>query len=286
LLNFNHAIHLILLDIDGTIRRSDGSISDRTGAVIRALTRSGKHVVLASGRCATEVANISHACGGSHYGISCTGALVLDSISGQVVHADPIDKRDCQAVLEIASAFDLRFIMNTIPHKVVNTFKAMHGSDDRFEVQLKTDAPTYLQTHALDAYQCVLQERIGQTSKRILEARSLVLGIQGLEIANISKKLFDLSYTGAMYDHFIDIVFRGASKGHALNALALFLNVPMDQVLAIGDGDNDLSMLQCAGTGVAMGNAVDDLKQAADFVTSSNDEDGVAEVLESLLSFS
>jgi len=69
---------------------------------------------------------------------------------------------------------------------------------------------------------------------------------------------------------------KNASKGNALKDLADRLNISADQVMAIGDEGNDLTMIEYAGTGVAMGNGIDEVKQAASFVTKSNAENGVA----------
>ena len=81
---------------------------------------------------------------------------------------------------------------------------------------------------------------------------------------------------------FTDITARGADKGTALMTVAAHLGISREDTVAFGDGGNDKSILQAAGTGVAMGNAPDDVKAVADYVTASVDEDGIARALEQL----
>ena len=83
--------------------------------------------------------------------------------------------------------------------------------------------------------------------------------------------------------HFVEIVHKKANKRNALENIALKFNVKREEIIAIGDNFNDMDMIEYAGLGVAMANAPDYLKKAADFVTNSNDEDGVRHVLEKFI---
>ena len=85
--------------------------------------------------------------------------------------------------------------------------------------------------------------------------------------------------------HYLDITRLGADKGHGLKRLAAVMGIPLNQVAAIGDGSNDLPMLNMAGLAMAMGNGVDELKTLAVFVTTSNDENGFAQAVDWLLTF-
>ena len=80
--------------------------------------------------------------------------------------------------------------------------------------------------------------------------------------------------------YFVEIVHKEANKRNALENIALKFNIKREEIIAIGDNFNDMDMIEYAGLGVAMGNAPDYLKDAAEFVTHSNDEDGVRHVLE------
>ncbi|MPM26804.1 Sugar phosphatase YidA [bioreactor metagenome] len=83
--------------------------------------------------------------------------------------------------------------------------------------------------------------------------------------------------------HFLEVLNKDAGKASALAELAALLNIDSENIMAIGDNENDLSMIEYAGVGVAMGNAVDKVKEAADFITKSNAESGVAHAIRTYL---
>lgn len=91
--------------------------------------------------------------------------------------------------------------------------------------------------------------------------------------------------TSQMYSetYYYEIMPKDVSKGHALLEIAEYLGIDQENIIAFGDQDNDMSMIQMAGVGVAMGNAIDSLKAAADYVTLTNNEDGIAAYLEKYL---
>lgn len=79
---------------------------------------------------------------------------------------------------------------------------------------------------------------------------------------------------------FLEVTPKGVSKGAALTQLAAKLNLDVSEIMAIGDEQNDLSMIELAGTGVAMGNAIDKVKAAAQYISADNDHDGVAQAIQ------
>ncbi len=83
--------------------------------------------------------------------------------------------------------------------------------------------------------------------------------------------------------YYLDVTHPLANKGDALSSLATLLKVPLAEVVAIGDGHNDVAMFERSGLSIAMGNASPEVQRAADFVTASNDEDGFAQAIERLV---
>ena len=83
--------------------------------------------------------------------------------------------------------------------------------------------------------------------------------------------------------HYLEIIAQGVDKGVAILRLGELFGIQKDEIMAFGDGQNDLSMIEAAGTGCAMGNAVESLKQAADIIAPKNTQDGVAQILEQYL---
>jgi Cof subfamily protein (haloacid dehalogenase superfamily) len=81
----------------------------------------------------------------------------------------------------------------------------------------------------------------------------------------------------------IEIMSKGISKGNAVKILGDIYGISKDEIICIGDSENDISMIEYAGLGIAMANATDDLKAAADYVTDTNDNDGVAKAIEKIV---
>ena len=97
--------------------------------------------------------------------------------------------------------------------------------------------------------------------------------------SNELNKISNITLTSSWFDNF-EICGRNVTKGNAVRRFAEGMNIKPDEIICIGDNLNDISMIDYAGLGVAMGNADEAVKKAADVVTSSNDEDGVGRVLE------
>ncbi|MTL48593.1 HAD-IIB family hydrolase, partial [Turicibacter sanguinis] len=97
--------------------------------------------------------------------------------------------------------------------------------------------------------------------------------------AEIKAKCPHLEVVSSWKNNF-EVMKKGSSKGEAVKQLTKYFNLTPDEVMCIGDSENDLSMIQFAGVGVAMGNATEDVKQAAQFITTSNKEGGVANAIE------
>ncbi|HCC07644.1 MAG TPA: hypothetical protein DEP72_05735 [Clostridiales bacterium] len=269
---------LIFIDIDGTLRNSDHKITDRTKETILKLTAKGVHVVLSSGRVASETEKVSRECGASRYIISSTGAMVSDYESREIIYSDPIDVSACDELLKIANRYGLRFIMNVGDIRVVNLLKDKYDEYGPKEDVLKSTVEEYVNGTNSCVSQCVMS---GKASKDVILASKEVLEVPNVKIMNHTKKLFNPEH--ADKKGYIDIVKNDVSKGEAIRALASYLNIPLSETMAIGDDKNDIEMFHVAGCGVAMGNAVDQLKAVAVRVTLTNDEDGAAVVLEEVL---
>lgn len=110
-------------------------------------------------------------------------------------------------------------------------------------------------------------EIISLNDKKLKLFRKELKDIKEIEVASSSKKN-------------VEVTTKGVSKGNALKFLCEYFNIKKEEVMAIGDSENDISMLQYAGFGVAMGNAIDTVKKEAEFITETNDNDGVAKAIE------
>ena len=268
--NKKPTIYLVAVDMDGTLLHNDKSISDYTINVLRKIVEKGILLVPASGRPLNGMkAAVLNNVKGIKYAICSNGAMLMDvqkekSISETGI---PIEK-----ALEALTYLE-QFPVAVYVHTDRGTFRAegweKTGLSEkypyiRFSEGNVKDLGAFLRTSGVKVMKMgafVLKDGLAQ---ELLEKGSPIPGIVFLR-------------TG---DGIIELNSVDASKGNALCTLCKKLGISMENVLAIGDNENDISMLQAAGISVAMENAEDDVKQAAKFVAGHNEEDGAAHFLE------
>ncbi len=266
----NQPIKLIVTDIDGTLLNSQHELSERTENALKAAIEKGVKVVLATGKTCIS-------------GMETVRRLNLDT-PGIYLQGLAIYEADGT----------LRW-QQTLDPKVART--AINCGEDRgFTMVAYSGAHILCRTRnrdmdALMEYHDGEPEAVGPL-QNILDTIPVnkVLAVKLAQPRAITALRWQLSMqingTGKLVqalDDMVEILPPGASKGAALKLLLKDLKIPAENVMAIGDGENDLEMIQLAGIGVAVGNANQKLKEAADQVVASNDKDGVAEAVESFV---
>ena len=242
-------IRLVAVDMDGTLLHDDKSISDYTLDVLRRIVKKGVILVPASGR---PIGGMKEAVlnnvDGIQYAICSNGAMLMDV---------PEEKSICETGIPTdkgtfrAEGWEKTGLSEKYPY-----IRFSEGNVKDLGAFLRTSGVKVMKMGAF-----VLKDGLAQ---ELLEKGSPIPGIVFLR-------------TG---DGIIELNSVDASKGNALCTLCKKLGISMENVLAIGDNENDISMLQAAGISVAMENAEDDVKQAAKFVAGHNEEDGAAHFLE------
>ena len=268
--NKKPTIYLVAVDMDGTLLHNDKSISDYTINVLRKIVEKGILLVPASGRPLNGMkAAVLNNVKGIKYAICSNGAMLMDV---------PEEKSICETGISTEKAVEAIAYLEQFPvavyaHTDKGTFRAegweKTGLSEkypyiRFSEGNVKDLGAFLRTNGVKVMKMgafVLKDGLAQ---ELLEKGSPIPGIVFLR-------------TG---DGIIELNSVDASKGNALYILCEKLGIQLENVLAIGDNENDISMLQAAGISVAMENAEDDVKQAAKFVAGHNEEDGAAHFLE------
>ncbi len=253
----------LFFDVDGTlVSFNTHRIPQSAVDALAEAKRRGAMVFISTGRPMRLINNldaIQHLVDGY---ITANGACC--SVGGEVIACREIPNPEARAL--IGAAGSEGFAMLVVGESrltVVND-----GADvDRYFRQMLAVSDLGEGTALAD----VLAERIVQLTPIIDEAAERRL-----------MPLLPSCVSARWFPAFTDITARGADKGTALMTVAAHLGIDREDTVAFGDGGNDKSILQAAGTGVAMGNAPDDVKAVADYVTANIDEDGIARALEQL----
>lgn len=261
-------IKLVVSDIDGTLITSAGEVSAANRREIARVMAAGVHFSVASGRPTKRILAVLEGLGVNVPIISSNGAVIEDLTSGEVIYSLHLEHALVRRVLRIAASYEQlwAFIDSAAGWSYLTGNYAL-TPELKFWVTELTARPIN-ELNLFFAEQPIVRKLVIAGEEHDLERfEPEVAALDGVYITS--------SWRGNR-----EIMVRGADKANAAKHLATRLGIEPDQVLAIGDHRNDLEMLSWAGTGVAMGNAHPDLKRIADWVTTSNDEDGVAHALE------
>ena len=256
---------LAAIDLDGTLLRSDGSVSPRTQEALAAARERGLTIVFVSARHPGGVAEVARAAGVGGLAICSNGGTVFDLDEGRVVRERPLESE--------AAAQLVRAVRERVPGVL---FAVEQRAEMAFEPEFRAwewEPPEG--TRFADALELVA-EPVTRLIVRHVEYELDVLAALVREVAGDSATVV---MPGVWT---VELSAVGVSKAAALAELCEELGLTAADVIAFGDFPNDLAMLTWAGRSVAVANAHPDVIAEADEVTASNDEDGVALVLERL----
>ncbi|GHF59698.1 hypothetical protein HNQ07_003831 [Deinococcus metalli] len=266
-------IRLIATDLDGTLLRSDLSVSPRTRTTLDAARRAGLHVVPVTARQPRGVRRIAEAAGFTGWALCGNGAHGVHLGTGETLFAAHVES-DVQRALAVALAARVPGTLFVSVREGGEVFVAQAGYAQLAHFEDHKREPADMGAHDLDA---VLAEPSLKFIVRhpTLTPRDLLPELRALGLPG-----FAVTHSGAP---FLEVLAEGVSKAWGLTRLCAHLGVQREEVLAFGDAPNDAEMLAWAGRGVAMANADPEARDAAGEMTASNDDDGVARVIEALL---
>ncbi len=263
-------IKLIALDVDGTDFGDDLTPSPRTRAAVHAARAAGIHVTLATGRTFGATRAIADALGIDAPLICYQGAWVRDPASGATLLHYTVPRTAAAEVVSIARAADRQC--------------NVYINDQVYVEQLKPEAAIYFHLNRRTPPQPV-PDLLALVRDAAQDPTKLVLVLPteaetDATVAALQARFGDAVYVTKSHPNFAEVINAQVNKGTALAAVAAALHVTQAETMAVGDGMNDLPMLEWAGLGVAMGQAYPQVQAAADVVTAALAEDGLAQAIE------
>ena len=264
-----NTIELVVVDLDGTLMASDHKLSERNEAALKAAIAQGVQILLATGKTRQSALDIIERIGLDTPGIYLQGLAVYDG-EGNVTYEKLLDPAIARRVITFAEDRGFDVIL-------YSGFKILVRQLNEGAREL-TELYGEPMPEAIGPLQNVLDDM--PVHKLIVTRKGEARKIKALRW-QLGKQLDGAGrLVQAMIPDMLEVLPPQASKGAALKSLLKQLGVAAQNVLAIGDGENDLEMLELAGIGVAVGNASQQLKDIADHVVGTNDEHAVAQTLE------
>jgi Cof subfamily protein (haloacid dehalogenase superfamily) len=263
---------LLVVDIDGTLLGRGREISAENRGALGRARRLGVRVSLSTGRAVKACTSILEQLALDGYHIFFDGALVSDL--GSEVYAQPLDRGVVGEAVDFAHSLDIDLELYSAAHYFVERETWSSNAHRQF---------FGLEPSVVDFSDLWQRERIIKAGLASINTEQVAKASQFY--ARFDGRLhFSIARSPAFPGvEFTNVVAPEVSKGRALEALALHLGVPLSEVMAVGDGTNDISLLAKAGLAVAMDNAPDEVKAVANYVTLDVDQNGLAAAVERFL---
>ena len=259
---------LIATDMDGTLLTSASEISPKNAEAIRSAVNAGIKVVLATGRPIQGVRKYIAKLGLCGPVITYNGAVIADSATEEILYEVSMNRADAELSLKLGTEYD--------------TTMCIWSRGQLYTNKLNDRAYDYMKISGVEPI--LVTDFAGILDRGITK----ILWYDDVEMigqmpAEMATKGFRETEFCLSRPFFLEFFSSKASKANAIAKLCEMYDITPAEVVAFGDAPNDLSMIEFAGLGVAMGNALPEVKDVADMVTATNDEDGVAVVIEGLL---
>ena len=283
---------LVAIDLDGTLLDSYGKVSENNKNAIKDAVDKGTKVVIASGRGVMSVKNFANEIGANEYAVCGNGAVVYDFKQEGIIYDKFLSQKKVLQLIKICeenSIYYSIYTQNSIIAKTLNYNVLFYHQENAS----KPDGKKTNICITEDIYKYVLNRKETDYTKiticddnniifnSIIKKLREVKGIDVLDVGHMSRKLMKLGTEIHSIEYFYtEITNENANKWNALEFLIQKLGIEKEEVIAIGDNVNDQTMLENAGLGVAMANSAPYIQQMANIVTESNNEDGIAKVIE------
>lgn len=263
---------MLVLDIDGTLTNSKKEISPKTFDALMEIQKLGYKVVLASGRPTAGVRPFAEQLRLDMYGnylLSFNGSKIINCKTQQTIYEKTLPQSVIASLYQDALEQKTGILSyendTAIAGTEIDKYMAIEANLNHIPIQQVTDFPSYIQFPVNKCLMTAEPEHLAEVEQILKRKYNQLLNIYRSE------------------PYFLELMPQGVDKAHSLQRLLTSLGLTAEEMICCGDGFNDISMLEYAGLGVAMENAQELVKSSANFITSSNDNDGILKVIQKFI---
>ncbi|WP_088104764.1 Cof-type HAD-IIB family hydrolase [Halalkalibacter urbisdiaboli] len=253
---------LVVLDMDGTLLDNSHNVSKANTAVIRRMKRGGTSVVLASGRPYESIYPYVKHLGINSPIIAANGALIKNPLSSEIHYSSGLPNNLASEIIEYGqkNKYPISLYFDGEVHTFNENMVKVHWELEKINARL---------TNKVESEKDLYKIIFASTPQKIEET-----------FKYLERKYKEKLYITRSDDIYLDVMNINVSKGKALEQIIDMLQISSQEVLVMGNSFNDVAMFEVAGFSIAMDNSPQEVKDAADFVTKSNNDDGVAYALD------
>lgn len=271
------SIKIICIDLDGTLFSGRNQfISEKSIQAIQEAVKRGVEIVIATGRIYNNAVQVAEKIGSKSPIIAANGAVIMDRDLKKEIYYGALSENQCRKIMGLAKKHKITTHFYTTDRVISNDLRGFIGA---LIYKITSRHAKYgIIVDCCISYK-TLVKRFKKYDSRI--AKCVVYSNDSKRVQAFREDAYrdeELTICGAGR-HSLEVNSTGVSKGKAVEILANYLGAKREEILCIGDNENDVFMIQYAGIGVAMGNAVPKLKEVADYITDTNYNDGVAKAI-------
>lgn len=281
---------LVAIDLDGTMLNQYGIITEKTKKAISKAQEKGVEVMIASGRAITSVKRFSKEINSNKYFISGNGAITYDIKNNKILYENILSKTKALQIIKICEENSIYYnvytengiIAKNLSYNTLYYYKdnLTKPDENRTHINIVENVYDYFEQREEKILKIMICDEHKTVFNSIVRKLKELSEIEVLEVSHMSRKIIKQGTDEIALEYFYtEVSAKDVDKWNALEEIIGIMNISKEEVVTIGDNANDLKMITNAGLGVAMGESAPYVKQSADIIAPTNDEDGVAIIL-------
>ena len=281
---------LVAIDLDGTMLNQYGIITEKTKKAISKAQEKGVEVMIASGRAITSVKRFSKEINSNKYFVSGNGAITYDIKNNKILYENILSKTKALKIIKICEENSIYYnvytengiIAKNLSYNTLYYYKdnLTKPDENRTHINIVENVYDYFEQREEKILKIMICDEHKTVFNSIVRKLKELSEIEVLEVSHMSRKIIKQGTDEIALEYFYtEVSAKDVDKWNALEEIIGLMNISKEEVVTIGDNANDLKMITNAGLGVAMGESAPYVKQSADIIAPTNDEDGVAIIL-------
>ena len=283
---------LIFVDLDGTLLNQYGIVPENTKKVIKKTIENGTDVIIASGRPVDSIKTIAKEIESENYFIAGNGAIIYDIQKDEIIYNKFLSKEKILELIKICEENSISYNVYTdkiilataLKYNVLYYQKENLNKKENMQTKISIveNMYEYVKNMKEDKFlKMTICDENKTVFKSIMRKLKQIQGIEILDVSHMSRKTIKKGTEEITIEYYYtEISAQNVDKWNAIEHLIKKINVKKEEIIAIGDNINDKNMIQKAGLGIAMKDSSIEIQQIADYITTSNNDEGVALVLE------
>ena len=281
---------LVAIDLDGTMLNQYGIITEKTKKAISKAQEKGVEVMIASGRAITSVKRFSKEINSNKYFISGNGAITYDIKNNKILYENILSKTKALKIIKICEENSIYYnvytengiIAKNLSYNTLYYYKdnLTKPDENRTHINIVENVYDYFEQREEKILKIMICDEHKTVFNSIVRKLKELSEIEVLEVSHMSRKIIKQGTDEIALEYFYtEVSAKDVDKWNALEEIIGLMNISKEEVVTIGDNANDLKMITNAWLGVAMGESAPYVKQSADIIAPTYDEDGVAIIL-------